>query len=158
MKLFKNHTMCPDSALLILRVFVGVLFMVHGFQKLSGLEGVIGFFGSLGFAPLWAYVVAGVEVLGGFFLILGLWSRLATILLTAVIVVAIAKVKLPKGGILAAELDLLYLGSLITIFFAGVGKYAIGGHKVTCACCTSCNGGCVGSGTCNSCGAGMTTK
>ena len=61
--------------LVILRVVVGLVFALHGFQKLTemGISGVAGFFGSIGIpaAMLMAVIVTFVELLGGIALIVG---------------------------------------------------------------------------------------
>jgi putative oxidoreductase len=69
--------------LTILRVVVGIVFFVHGLQKLffMGFGGVAGMMEGLGVpAPgLFAVVLTLVELLGGLALILGLITRLAAI-------------------------------------------------------------------------------
>ena len=69
--------------LTILRVVVGLVFFVHGFQKLflMGFGGVAGMMEGLGVpAPgLFAVILTLVELLGGLALILGLFTRLAAI-------------------------------------------------------------------------------
>jgi putative oxidoreductase len=110
----------------ILRVAVGVVFFVHGCQKLFvvGVPGVASFFGQLGIpAPLLAAgLVSAVEFLAGLALILGLGTRWAAIPLACVMVVAIVTVHgsqgffLPKGfefvmTLLAANVALTLLGS-----------------------------------------------
>jgi len=110
----------------ILRVGVGVVFLVHGAQKLFviGMPGVAGFLGSLGvpLPMLSAIVVSGVELLGGLALLLGLFTRWAAAPLAIDMAVALFTVHLrggfyvPKGfefvlTLLAACLALACLGS-----------------------------------------------
>jgi putative oxidoreductase len=110
----------------LLRVTVGVVFLVHGSQKLfvMGVPGVAAFFGELGIpAPLLAAgVVSAVEFLAGLALILGLGTRWVAIPLACIMVVAIVTVHgsqgffLPRGyefvmTLLAANVALALLGS-----------------------------------------------
>jgi len=109
-----------------LRLAVGVVFLVHGSQKLFvlGFGNVAGFMAKIGIpAPmLAAIVVTLVEFLGGLALILGSFTRWAAALLAINMLVAILTVHL-KGGffvpagvefpltLLAANLALVLLGS-----------------------------------------------
>ncbi len=117
---------------------VGVVFLAHGLDKLQGMDGVIGFFGSLGLAPFFAYLVAGVEFLGGIALILGVFSRYAAYLLAVVMVVAIFLVKFKMGLLGGYELDLVLLAALLTIAGAGSGVYSISGKMCGCGNCALC--------------------
>ena len=54
-----------DSALLVLRVGVGAIFIFAGWGKVSDLAGTVAFFGTIGLAPFWAYLVSFVELCGG---------------------------------------------------------------------------------------------
>lgn len=129
-----------DIALLILRVSVGVIFAVHGWQKIqSGMEGVAGFFGGLSFfgaVPLpfplfFAYLITGIEFLGGIALILGVFTHWAGKLLSLVMLGAISLVKYrigliaPQGGGAGYELDLALLAGALAISWIGPGKYTI---------------------------------
>jgi uncharacterized membrane protein YphA (DoxX/SURF4 family) len=87
--------------LLLLRAVVGLVFVVHGGQKLFGfgLAGTAGFLGSLGI-PLPTIAAAGLiaaELLGGLALLLGAWTRIAALLLAADMLVAMLTVHL-RGG------------------------------------------------------------
>ena len=90
-----------DLAMTIIRVVVGLTFFLHGWQKffMMGMEGVGGFFGSLGIpaAGFFAIVVSLVELLGGLALILGVATRLVGLLLAITMLVALLLVHLPNG-------------------------------------------------------------
>ncbi|HEX5500339.1 MAG TPA: DoxX family protein [Thermomicrobiales bacterium] len=70
----------------ILRVVVGVTFFLHGWQKLfdNGIGGTGQFFTMLGVpAPgIAAFLITFIELLGGAALIVGLFTRVAGVLLT----------------------------------------------------------------------------
>lgn len=116
----------------ILRVAVGVIFLVHGLQKLTevGIPTVGGFFGSVGIpAPLFfAYVVTWVEILGGIALILGFLTNLAAVLLAIEMAVALFFVHLPSGFYVnegGYEFVLLLLAAIVTIGLVGPGRWAL---------------------------------
>lgn len=76
--------------LFAIRLYFGYAFLVVGLGKFTTIENVASFFEKLGIPlSLWnAYLVAGVETIGGLLLILGLWSRQAAAILAVVMVVA----------------------------------------------------------------------
>ncbi|MBW7997376.1 MAG: DoxX family protein [Candidatus Glassbacteria bacterium] len=84
-----------DHGLLLIRVGVGVLFMMHGWPKITGgvetwekVGGAIGVFG-IGFAPVfWGFMAAFSEFFGGLLLAVGLFSRGAAFLLFCTMVTA----------------------------------------------------------------------
>jgi len=87
--------------LTILRITVGIVFLVHGYQKLfhMGFHGVAGMFGHMGI-PLpmvSAVVVTLVEFVGGILLIAGVGTRVAAALLAVDMTVAILAVHLKHG-------------------------------------------------------------
>ena len=117
--------------LTVLRLIVGIVFVVHGGQKLflMGFGGVAGFLGSLGVpAPgLFAVVVTLVELLGGLALILGLFTRVAAILIAIDMLVAILAVHLPNGFLASnngIEFPLVLLSSCVALAVAGPGEAA----------------------------------
>jgi putative oxidoreductase len=77
------------------------------------------------------YVVTLVELVGGILLIVGLFSRLAALLLTIDLVVAILLVKVNVGLIAppqqgaGAELDLALIAGFLVILFAGPGSLSL---------------------------------
>ncbi len=136
-QMYKHREYAP----LILRVVIGVVFALHGWQKLSTI-GVGNFAGMLGWAgPLaivLAWIVTLVEILGGLALILGAFTRLSALLLAIIMVVALLMVQLPGalgaglpfgllcgGGGPCAERDLTLLAGLLALFILGGGIWAL---------------------------------
>ncbi|MGD7003136.1 DoxX family protein [Corynebacterium halotolerans] len=72
-----------EVGLLIARVLLGVILIAHGWDKfqITGLEGITGFFDSIGIpaAGVAAPVVATVEIATGILLILGLFTQIVGI-------------------------------------------------------------------------------
>lgn len=83
---------------LILRIFLGITFFVHGLAKFQGgIENTAGFFESLGLPGFTAYLVAIIELIGGLAMILGAGTRVIAILFAVILAVATVKVKLAAG-------------------------------------------------------------
>lgn len=76
-----------DFVILLARVVLGVVFMAHGWQKLSinGIDTVAGFFGQVGvpMPVVAAWSASLVELIGGAALILGAATPIAALLLVA---------------------------------------------------------------------------
>ena len=119
--------------LTILRVVVGLVFFVHGFQKvyLMGFGGVARMMEGLGVpAPgLFAVILTLVELLGGLALILGLFTRLAAIPLAVDMLVATLTVHLPNGFSVLPnggyEFTLVLLAASVALAVAGPGGAAL---------------------------------
>lgn len=113
-------------ALLLLRLGVGIIFVVAGWGKLTGMEGVQGMFADLGIplAGLMAWVVALVEFVGGLMVLAGAYIRIPTPLLAVIMVVAIFTVKL-ADGFNAMRIDIMLLVASLALFILGSGKYSV---------------------------------
>lgn len=138
---------CNDPGLVPIRLVMGILFIAHGWQKLSGLEGVAQFLTSLGFtAPFWAYLVAGGEFFGGVLLLIGLLTRLAALNIAVIMLVAIFKVHWANGliGQGGFEYPLTLLAGAITLMISGGGKWSIDA-RLSGSCCGT---GSTSSGSC----------
>ena len=92
-----------NTALLIIRVVVGLTFFMHGIQKFflseGGVSGFGGWLGSMG-VPLPAVagvIVALLEVFGGLALILGIGTRIVGWLLAVNMLVALLLVHVSNG-------------------------------------------------------------
>ena len=115
----------PALGFFLLRLVVGLVFLSHGVDKFQNMESTIAFFASLGMPVFLAYFVATVETLGGIALILGLFSRIAGVLLAIVMVVAVFSVTWPAGGWTGSELELTLLASNLALALIGPGAWAI---------------------------------
>jgi len=123
------------NAIVLIRILVGWVFVSEGIQKFlfPGQVGV-GRFAKIGIpAPqIMAPVVGGVEILFGSLVILGLFTRLATIPLLCVIGTAIATTKIPmlhSNGVWAmlheSRTDFSMLLGLLFLWIVGGGGLAL---------------------------------
>ncbi|MDP9204333.1 MAG: DoxX family protein [Gemmatimonadota bacterium] len=117
--------------MLPLRIVVGLVFLMHGGQKLFvfGLDGTADIMGKLGLPlPLLsAAVVIAVELLGGLAILLGVVAGLAGALLAFEMVVAILVARF-HGGFFAPygyEFELTLLGACLTFALNGPGRVSL---------------------------------
>jgi putative oxidoreductase len=126
-----DSTNLKSWGLTILRVVVGLVFFMHGQQKLFtfGLHGVQGMMGSLGIPlpGISAAILIAVEFIGGILLIAGLLTRYAAALNAIDMVVAILFVHLKNGFFLPMgfEFALTMLAASVALALAGPGAAAV---------------------------------
>lgn len=115
-----------DLGLALIRIVVGLVFLVHGWQKLFvyGHAGVTGAMAQMGipFPSLSAYLVSFTEFLGGLALLLGVLTRLIAIPIAFQMLVAIAAVHFKSGFFLPSGYEYA-----MTLFVASVGLAIAGG-------------------------------
>ncbi|MFZ1800149.1 MAG: DoxX family protein [Chitinophagaceae bacterium] len=119
-----------DTGLLILRLVFGlVLFYGHGFEKLSVILGgqQIQFMDPIGIGANTSYYMAGfAEGVCALLLILGLFSRIATIILSVnFLVIFIFHAFMNGDGFQVLELRFLYLFSFIALTLTGPGRLSL---------------------------------
>ncbi len=120
---------CKSCGLLALRIAIGVIFILHGYGKLfgdaPGMEMFTGMVAGLGFpAPaLFAYAAALSEFLGGIAILLGVATRVFSVLIGIVMLVALIGVK--KFAFPMADLDFALLMTCVALFCMGPGKYSL---------------------------------
>jgi putative oxidoreductase len=125
------RTSSTSLGLTVLRVVLGVVFIAHGAQKFAqGLSEVSQGFAGMGvpLAEVAAPLVAGIELVGGVLLVLGIASRAVAVLLAVDMVVAGALAHLPNGffsqdgGI---EYVLVLAAGSIAVALTGPGRYSV---------------------------------
>ncbi len=121
-----------DAALLVIRIVLGVIFIVHGGQKLfawyggPGIQGFTQGMGRFGVAhpvPL-GWMAALSEFGGGLLVLLGLLTPFAAALIISTMLVAIARVHFAKGffntkGGWEFNLSLITLALVLVLLGAG---------------------------------------
>ena len=113
-----------EAGTIILRIILGLTFFIHGFSKFQGgISNTVGFFDSIGIPGFLAYIVSVIELIGGIALILGIGTRIVSVLFAVIMLGAIFTVKLPLGflgnGQMAGyELELALLAMAIFMAFA----------------------------------------
>lgn len=120
-----------DVALFFARLTMAYGFYTPAMNKWSDIDAVAAWFGnSLGipFPTLNAYMAATTELLGVILLTLGLFTRLISLPLMVVMVVAIITVHLGNGfsaGDNGFEIPLYYFLFLLIFLANGAGKYSL---------------------------------
>jgi len=119
-----------NVSLLLARFTLAYGFYNPAMEKWSDISSVAKWFGTLGipFPTLNAYLAASTELLGVVLLTLGLFTRLISIPLMVVMVVAITMVHLPHGfsaGNNGFEIPLYYLLFLALFASLGAGKFSL---------------------------------
>jgi putative oxidoreductase len=123
-------------AIPVLRVTVGLVFIYHGWPKLSGvlsgdgLAGLVGFIepSGLPFPIVLAWLALITEFFGGICLVLGLWTRLWAFLgagqmfLIVFFVKGFGEVHYARGGF---EYDLVLAVVLSVLFVVGAGRMSL---------------------------------
>jgi putative oxidoreductase len=123
---------------LLLRLSVGGLMLGHGIYKLThGLGGIEKMLLAHDLPKWLAFGVPVGEIIAPMLIILGIWSRLAGLVLTVNMATAIylaygwAAFHFNANGGLEGELALLFLFGGLAIFCVGSGKFAVSGGNGT---------------------------
>src|ERR1041384_2993595 len=125
-----------EYGMILLRVVAGLALAAHGSQKLfgsfggSGTAGTRKFFAGLGFqAPLAMAFIAGLcELGGGLWFAFGLFTPLAALALTVVMLNAIGTVHWKKGFFNSAggfEYNLLIIATALAVTAVGHGRFSL---------------------------------
>src|SRR5438876_4770429 len=124
------ESMLPVAATLV-RVVVGIMFLMHGWAKFNaGVARIATNFGNYGLPmpDLFAYTAMGLELVGGVCLIIGLFTRFFAAALAIEMGIALIVVHLPKGYAASGggyEYILLIGAACFLIAIRGGGPYSV---------------------------------
>ena len=127
---YKNN----DVALLLLRIVLGVVFFVHGAQKVfgwfggSGIDKWVGFMESMNISKPIAYSAAYGEMIFGITLILGIYTKVSALAAFIFMLFAIYLVHWEKGFFVnkgGYEYALVLAIASLSLYFSDGGNYKI---------------------------------
>lgn len=122
--------------LLAMRLYWGFSFFQAGWGKLQNITAVSGYFNSLHIPmPLLnAYVASSIECFGGLLLLIGFASRLVSIPLAVVMIVALSTASVGATKMIwedpanfIAQLPFTYLLTCLFVFSVGPGMFSVDG-------------------------------
>jgi len=125
-----------DLGKLILRLTTGGLILFHGIAKV--IHGVSRIGDMLAASHIPSFVAYGVylgEVVAPLFIIVGLWTRVASLVVAINMIVATVLVAyrntfaVQPTGAWALETEAFYLLTALVIFFIGTGHYSLSKEK-----------------------------
>ena len=121
-----------DLGILILRFGIGLMFIFHGWPKISGGTeiwvklGMAMKFMGIGFAPaFWGFMSASAEFFGGILIAAGLLTRPVAMMLAFNMLVAVV-LKFSTGAGLGGASQAIEVGIIfLSLILIGPGKYSI---------------------------------
>lgn len=123
-----------DAGKLILRLTLGILILLHGIAKMTnGISGVMNLVAQQGWPTFVAYGVYIGEVVAPVLLIVGLFTRLAGLIVAANMAAACLLAHssqwfdLGRTGGWQLELQGMFFFSAIAVALLGAGRYSVGG-------------------------------
>lgn len=127
-----NSAAADDLGKLILRLFLGLMILLHGIHKLiHGIDGIENLVQGVGLPAAFAYGVYVGEVVGPLLLMTGWLARIGAGLITINMIVAILLVHpheildLTANGGWALELQGMFLFTALALVLLGPGRYGI---------------------------------
>ena len=119
--------------LLVLRIGLGIMFILHGYPKITGGLDKWASLGELGMSKMgisfgwvyWGFLAAASEFFGGLFLLIGLAVRLSGFFLFFTMLIAAAFHLLSGDGIMGASHAIESGTIFLFLIFSGGGHYAL---------------------------------
>lgn len=125
-KLIGTRPLNANMGILLLRVIFGGFFVYYGYLKIISYYEILPVFTDyIGIGSKLSFqLVIFAELVGGFLVLIGFWTRLAVIpiFITMVVVYFIAHAKDPFT---VKQIALLYLLLSLVVFILGSGKYSV---------------------------------
>jgi putative oxidoreductase len=133
-----------DTALLILRLLLGIVFFPHGMQKVFGWFGGLGFSGAMdaftvkmGIPAFFAFLAILAESAGSLGLITGFLTRIAAFGITCNMVVAVVLIHWKNGFFMnwfgkqqgeGFEYHILVVAITLALMLKGGGRWSVDGY------------------------------
>lgn len=130
--IFRSLDRYRELGILLLRLGIGLMFVYHGWPKISGgvetwvkLGAAMKFMG-VGFAPaFWGFMSASAEFFGGILIAVGLLTRPVAMMLAFNMVVAVV-LKFSTGAGMAGASQAIEVGIVfLSLILIGPGRYSI---------------------------------
>jgi len=117
--------------LLVLRIFVGLLFLLHGISKAGDLSSFFGFLQNAGVpaAAVIAFLIAYFEIIAGVFFIVGLWTAVVGSLFAIELALIII------FGVFNSKISLVGTGLEYNVLLLVSSLYLAASSKNTCNIC-----------------------
>ncbi|XOB63696.1 DoxX family protein [Campylobacterota bacterium DY0563] len=129
---FLGRVLSDSFGKLVLRLTLGILMLFHGYSKyVSGINGIKGLVTKNGFPEFLAYGVYVGEIIVPILIIIGLYTRLSSLIFAFTMGFAIylahsAEIfDLGRSGGLAIETPLLFMFGAIALMCLGAGRYSV---------------------------------
>jgi putative oxidoreductase len=124
-----------DLGRLVLRVTLALLLLSHGVSKLiGGVDFITGMLDNMGLPEAIGYLVYVGEVVAPLLLLVGVWTRLAALIIAGNMAAAILLVHtkefftMTQTGGWALELQGMYFFAALALALLGAGRYSLGGR------------------------------
>ena len=128
--ILKQKDKFQDYALLLLRLFMGITFIIYATKKIQNFDTYVTLFSDkldLPLPLLNLYLVIGIEGIGGALLVLGIFIRLVSIPLILTMITALFLVNIGNGfaaSNFGVEVPLAYISILFILVSFGAGKFS----------------------------------
>lgn len=123
-----------DLGKAVLRIVLGILILLHGIAKIINGPGfVMQLVEQAGLPTALAYGVYIGEVVAPVLLIIGLWTRLAALIVAVNMLFAVGLVHMHQLGMLSKtggwelELQGMFFGAAVSVMLLGAGRFSVGG-------------------------------
>jgi putative oxidoreductase len=108
-----------------IRILAGIAFIAHGMPKLLDPSMTQGFFPNIGLPPELAIPIGVLEVVGGFAILVGVLTRMVSILFMIEMIGATFLAKISEGLVGGFKLELLLTSISISLLITGPGRISI---------------------------------
>ncbi len=123
-----------NEGLMVLRIVLGLFFLITGLLKLFNPQSITGLLTQLGFstAVFWGWIVILTEIIFGVLVLIGWKPEISVWPLVVILIIAIFKVYVPQLGTNPmAVINILFhiavVAAFITLAMAGPGRFAVTG-------------------------------